>query len=160
MNNTENPEDLEKVPHWIWKVPIIIMAIGVALIVWNIFSKYIPSISTTSISSAISSSLSFLSSENTKNQKAGNIGEVYDFPDGVNQKEFVLQPNEWSEWIATPSASTYRISTGNKPIKICFVDGKCTPYEKQETKYLGIKRGIFRIFSNEEIKVIVTIERL
>lgn len=154
MNNIE---DSEKVPRWTWKIPIIIITIGTALIVWNIFFKHIPS--TASISSDISSSLSFLFSETPQNEKSGDIGEAYNFPDGVSQKEFILQPNQWSEWIATPPASTYRISTGNKPIKICFIDGKCTPYERQEAKYLGIKRGIFRIFSNEEIKVIVTIER-
>jgi len=52
MNNLEN---LEKVPRWIWKIPIVMIIIGIAFIGWGMFSKYIPSISTASISSIISS---------------------------------------------------------------------------------------------------------
>jgi len=109
MNNLEN---LEKVPRWIWLIPIVMVIIGIVLIVWGIFSKYIPSISTASISSSISSSLSSLSTviprddkdKSEPKEKPKTIDELCSSI--VNPKiiEVTLPPNNrWSETVTLPN---------------------------------------------------------
>jgi hypothetical protein len=106
MNNIENSE---KAPRWTWKIPIIIIMIGIALIALGIFSKNIPSISTASISSTISSSLSSLSSSsetlwNKPEEKPRTVSDLCASIRNPKKIEVTLKPNnEWSEVIYLPN---------------------------------------------------------
>ena len=68
-----------------------------------------------------------------------------------------LRPNEWSQEVATPEGTSYRIAS-DVDTEVCFQDGFCSyvgPSYK-DTKY-GIRRGIFSFQSCDEGTVTITI---
>ena len=140
-----------KVPSWAWNIPLILIAIGLLTILASISYKYIPSWD--ELSSNVTSS--FVHKTN-----GAVTNNAYNFPNGVNRLDLSLAPGETSQWIATPPQSEFRIDSGDKPMRICYLDGSCHSLGAKDVSYTGIKRGVFQISAGEEAtQVVVTIER-
>ncbi len=84
----------------------------------------------------------------------------FTFPDGVDQIEVPLHSTKWSGQVITPPGSIYRIDPPDSGwVQALFWDGSRAKFRwGEEVKWVGVKRGIFRLTGSEGIAA-VSIER-
>jgi len=78
------------------------------------------------------------------------------FAPGETKKVIKLEPGKWTEWIITPTETTYRVD-GPKDLLLRFIDG--TIVENKSPCYVGIKRGIFKLTANSFGEAIIVVEK-